>query len=222
MEQQRQTDGSEPRFDRTQAEEALLIAARLQQEHQDQFSLSDLKRTAAEVDIRPEFVERAISMVKQEPKPVVVPAPRPTILSFLANLAMGFVVVVTELLLAGFACVGPHVEASAWALAPVLTGLFAWKLRKGASRTSRGATLIALAFAFILVWITLMSSVFHDEGIGEILIRLTVLATLQLLVYFGVRWLVDSDLRPGLTWSPRASEAPSGVRREGADSRNGH
>jgi hypothetical protein len=50
----------EPTLSRELAEETLLIAARLQHEHRELLTLSELKQTAAEVDISPEFVELAL------------------------------------------------------------------------------------------------------------------------------------------------------------------
>jgi hypothetical protein len=55
-------------LDRDKADEALLIAARLQHEHSERSTLAEMKRTAAEADISPEFVDQAILMLG-EPLP---------------------------------------------------------------------------------------------------------------------------------------------------------
>jgi hypothetical protein len=52
-------------LDRAAAEEALMIAAMLQHEQCERLSLNELKRTAAEVDISPEFVEQAILLMSR-------------------------------------------------------------------------------------------------------------------------------------------------------------
>jgi hypothetical protein len=57
------------------AEETLLIAARLQHVERERLSLSELKRTAAEPDISPEFVDEAIRIMGERKTPVTKTSP---------------------------------------------------------------------------------------------------------------------------------------------------
>ena len=50
-------------LDRAAAEEALLIAARLQHVEKERLTVSDLKRSAAELNIDPELVDRALLLM---------------------------------------------------------------------------------------------------------------------------------------------------------------
>ena len=80
-------EGHEPTLDQAAAEEALLIAARLQHAHRERLSLDEIKRTGAEVGIAPEFVEQAILMMSQR-KAVVTPAAKWTTGSTIAFVAL--------------------------------------------------------------------------------------------------------------------------------------
>lgn len=207
MEEQRQTEEPEPRFDRTQAEEALLIAARLQQEHRDQLSLSDLKKTAAEVDISPEFVEQAIRMVQRKepvanvPKPAtpLAPTSSPGQLPVLAHLALGLFVVPAEFFLTGLGTI-PMRVALAWPLALALVGLVAWNLPRGRSATKTGAAYLAVGLCALTVFVYLEQTRTFESHTTHALLGL--MAVLQVAVFCWVRWLVD---RPGQLAPPQAS-----------------
>jgi hypothetical protein len=196
-------------FDRTQAEEALLIAARLQQEHREQYSLSDLKKTASEVDISPEFVEQAIRMVQtQEPvAPVVATPQRSGQVSVLVHLVLGLLVLPAEFIVVGLACI-PKQLPMAWPFALALTGFLAWKLPKGRVVTRTGATYLVVGFLALLgfaVWAMQGADWYGSFGL------LVFMAILQTSVYVWIRWLVDAHPRPVLTWRSEAPNQTSGV-----------
>ncbi len=188
MEQHTGKGEVEPTLDRGKAEEALLIAARLQLEHRERLTLTQLKQTAAEVDIDPEFVEQAVKLVSRQPvttKQVMVPAEDTSS----KDIPIGITVLVVEFFFARLIGPWPVLQAKPyWALAIILAvalGLFS---PRKADFTKKGLLFITVSLGFWALVHALPGHVnaYYDNFWYE---RIMILAAVQAAAYSIARWV---------------------------------
>jgi len=173
-------------LDQQAAEAALLIAARLQHEHRERLTLAELKRTAAEVDISPEFVEQAVQMLGRHEEP----APRTDSLTLRDVLVVLPLVVLQCFVTLGLVWGG--IDLPSCILAVTIAGGIGFL----ADRNSRNKNRAVVGSLCVVVLLCLACFAAHyDFERGYILGRGGFALVLELMSFFGVQF-VRAKMRP--------------------------